>query len=154
MAIYLQDHLAGATAGLELAKRAHGANRETEFEAALAALRDEIDADRATLIAVMSLLSVGRDRPKETGAWLAEKAGRLKLNGQLRGYSPLSRVVELEGLMLGATGKLRLWETLAGLPEIDGRLAGVDLDALRARAESQRTRIAELLARATALAFA
>jgi hypothetical protein len=154
LAIYLQDHLAGATVGLELAKRACGSNRDGEFAAPLAALRDEIDADRVTLIDVMRQLGVGRDRPKEAGAWLAEKAGRLKLNGRLRGYSPLSRVVELEGLAMGVTGKLRLWETLAGLPAVEARLTGVDLPALQARAESQRARVAELHARATRLAFA
>ena len=35
---------------------------------------------------------------KNAGAWALEKVGRLKLNGELTSYSPLSRVVELEGL--------------------------------------------------------
>ena len=38
-------------------------------------------------------------------AWSAEKFGRLKLNGQLSGYSPLSRLEELEILALVAEGK-------------------------------------------------
>ena len=55
-----------------------------------------------------------RTTPKSAGAWTAEKFGRLKPNGQLTGYSPLSRLVELEGLKLGITGKLGLWTQPAG----------------------------------------
>jgi hypothetical protein len=36
----------------------------------------------------------------------------LKLNGQLRGYSPLSRLDELELLQIGVAGKRRLWRAL------------------------------------------
>ena len=42
--------------------------------------------------------------------WVAEKAGRLKLNGSLLTYSPLSRLVELEGLSLGVEGNFRCGE--------------------------------------------
>ena len=45
--------------------------------------------------------------------WTGEKLGRLKLNGQLLGYSPLSRLIELEGLMLGIAGKLAMWIALS-----------------------------------------
>lgn len=45
-------------------------------------------------------------------AWAAEKLVRLKLNGRLRGYSPLSRLLELEMLHIGITGKLELWQAL------------------------------------------
>ena len=43
----------------------------------------------------MDDLGVG-SRAKDGAAWVAEKLGRLKTNGQLTGYSPLSRLVELE----------------------------------------------------------
>jgi hypothetical protein len=152
LAIYLQDHLAASTAGLELVKRAHGANRRSEFGAPLAALRDDIAADRATLLEVMRRLDVGRDRVKETVGWAAEKAGRLKLNGRLLGYSPLSRVVELEGLAMAITGKRKLWELL-DRPPVDRRLDGVDVPRMLARADDQLARVTQLHARATVLAF-
>ena len=60
----------------------------------------------------MEAVDAGRDRVKVTAAWVGEKAGRLKPNGQLTGYSPLSRVVELEGLSLGIEGKRLLWVSL------------------------------------------
>ena len=44
--IYLQDHLAGSTAGLELARRTRGANEGTEYGPPLAKIADEIEADR------------------------------------------------------------------------------------------------------------
>ena len=61
---------------------------------------------------IMEDLGFGGDRLKNAGAWALEKAGRLKLNGELKSYSPLSRVVELEGLLTGITGKWGLWAAL------------------------------------------
>ncbi len=46
----------------------------------------------------MAALGVPQDRVKNAMGWGAEKLGRLKPNGQLTGYSPLSRMVELKGL--------------------------------------------------------
>ena len=97
---------------------------------------------------LMEELGVDRSRVKPVLAWLGEKVGRLKPNGQLRGYSPLSRVVELETLVLGITGKLRLWLLLDRL--LDGETAA-DLPALAARAEGQRDQVEDLQGRAIAL---
>lgn len=141
--IYLNDHLAGATVGVELARRVHASNRDNEaMAAALGRIAAEIEADRKTLEDVLERLGVSRDPLKPRAAWLLERLGRLKPNGQLRGYSPLSRVLELEGLAMGITGKLDLWRTLGGL-ELGVR-AGVDFDALVGRAEEQRAVVTDL----------
>jgi hypothetical protein len=153
IAIYLNDHLAGATGGLELARRAHGANRGTDFEEPLARLAAEIAEDRDALVDVMVRLGVTRDPVKVWAGWLAEKVGRLKLNGRIAGYSPLSRVVEFEGLALGVEGKRALWRALAGVVAEDARLEGVDLAALGRRAERQRRLIERERLRAAAIAF-
>jgi hypothetical protein len=153
IAIYLNDHLAGSTGGLELARRARGSNRGTSFEAPLERLATEIAEDRAALLDVMDRLGVARDPLKVWAGWAAEKAGRLKLNGRLTGYSPLSRVVELEGLALGIEGKRGLWRALAALAAEDERLAGVDFAALGRRAERQRRLVERERLRATATAF-
>lgn len=150
LAIYLNDHLAGATAGVELARRVCARNSgDPRFGAPLARLRAEIEADRQTLESVMKARGVRPDPVKRIGAHLAEKLGRLKPNGQLRGYSPLSRVLELEGLGLGITGKLRLWRLLAEVE--DASLRGFDFDALAVRAENQRHKVEELQSQAAAL---
>ena len=105
LSIYLNDHLAGATAGLELARRLRGSNEgNPEFGPAVAEICAEIEADRETLIAIMERLGVGRGRLKPALAVAGERLGRLKPNGQLRGYSPLSRLDEFEMLQIGVAG--------------------------------------------------
>jgi hypothetical protein len=152
--IYLQDHLAGSTAGLELARRTRGANKGTEYGAPLARIADEIEADRRHLQGIIEDLGFGGDRLKNIAAWGLEKMGRLKLNGELKGYSPLSRVVELEGLLTGITGKWGLWVALLEVAPSEPRLDAALLERLRARAEEQRATVEELREKAAREAFA
>src|SRR4051794_39162831 len=123
--IYLNDHLAGATAGRELAQRAAGANERTEFGPFLEDLAGQIAADHAQLEDVMERLDIGVDNLKVGALWLGENLGRLKLNGRLLDYSPLSRVIELEGLTAGVRGKLALWRTLAAAAPQEPRIADI-----------------------------
>jgi hypothetical protein len=148
LAIYLNDHLAGATGGVEMARRTRDANRDTEFGQPLATLCAEIEADRDSLEGLMADLDVGRSRYKPALAWLAEKAGRAKLNGALFSYTPLSRVIELETLVLGVNGKLRLWRLLA---ELLGEECPADLATLASRAKEQICRLEALQERAARL---
>ncbi len=148
LAIYLNDHFAGATGGVELARRLEASNAGGEFAAPLGELRVEIEADRATLLTLMDELGVARSPLKPHIAVLGERLARLKPNGQLRGYSPLSRLIELEALLLGISGKLRLW-VLCG--ELVGARSAFDFGSLAARAEAQRERVEGLQLRAAAL---
>ena len=148
LSIYLNDHLAGATVGANLARRAAASNAGTGYGSVLEAIANEIEEDRAALLHVMQRLAVGQDHLKTTLAWGAEKVGRLKLNGQLLGYSPLSRLEEIEALSLGVEGKLALWRALRSTHGSDARLGGVDLDELIDRARSQRRRLERLRTRA------
>ena len=151
--IYLQDHHAGSTTGLELARRAHGSNKDNDYGKALAPIVDEIAADQKSLESIMDDLGVGSDKIKDAGAWALEKVGRLKMNGQITGYSPLSRMVELEGLMTGITGKIGLWAALLQIAPDEPRLDAAHLERLRERGESQRTKVEELRKRAAGEAF-
>src|SRR3954468_21513583 len=152
LATYLNDHLAGSTVGLELAKRTLGSNRGTQFEPVLERVAREIDEDRETLRSIMRTLDVGEDTVKKLGAFVAEKLGRLKPNNALFSYSPLSRVVEFEGLALGVTGKLALWRALRQVD--DPRLESFDLPALEARATAQQDAIEEQRREAARIALA
>jgi hypothetical protein len=152
--IYLQDHLAGSTGGAELARRARGANEGTSYGEPLAKLADDIEADRRSLESVMDDLGFGADRAKNLAFWAAEKAGRLKLNGQLTGYSPLSRHVELEGLITGVNAKLSMWRTLRDVADSVPELEAARLDRLVERAEQQLETLHELRSRAGREAFA
>jgi len=143
LAIYLNDHLAGATGGVELARRVRVSNRgHNTFGRPLDRICKEIEEDRTTLEQVIDRLGFSQSRVKPAGAWVAEKLGRLKLNGRLHGYSPLSRVLELEGLLIGITGKMALWETLADLEGVE-RLE-IDFAQMSARAAEQRSAVDDL----------
>ena len=86
--IYLQDHYAGSTGGLEMAKRTANENAGTEFGGPLTRITGEIDEDRDALKRIMDRLDVSPAPVKATLAWAAEKAGRVKPNGQLRRLLP------------------------------------------------------------------
>ena len=154
LSIYLNDHLAGSTTGRDLARRALDNNRGTEFEPFLERLADQIDQDRDSLLDLMRRLDIGEDRIKQVVAWAIEKAGRLKLNGMLTGYSPLSRVVELEGLSLGVEGKLSGWRSLEKVAVSEPRLAAADLPRLIERARRQRRQLEKHRLRAVEIALA
>jgi hypothetical protein len=141
--IYLNDHLAGSMLGCELSRRALAENRGTSFGEFLERLHGEIVADRRTLKAVMTRLDVDHSPLKPAAAWALEKVGRLKLNGRVRGYSPLSRLLELEALEAGVAGKRSLWEVLAVAFDDDERLKQFDFAALVARADGQLSEIGE-----------
>jgi hypothetical protein len=151
LGIYLQDHLAGATTGVELARRAAGSNEGTPLGDSLERLAAEIDEDRETLREIMAALGVGEDRVKTTLGWTFEKLGRLKPNGQLTGYSPLSRLVELEGLHVGISGKLSNWEALRAT--FGEEVAGRNLEGLISRARRQLDELDEFRLEAARVAF-
>jgi len=151
--IYLQDHYAGSTGGLELAKRTAKANQGTEFGGPLTRLAGEIGEDRDALKRIMGACDVEPAPFKAALAWGAEKAGRLKPNGQVRGYSPLGRMVEVEGLVTGVTGKLSLWRALEQIAPGDAGLDAEQLAGLAGRAEDQLDRLHGLRDRAAAVAF-
>jgi hypothetical protein len=137
LATYLNDHLAGATAARELARRSASSNRGSVLGEFLSGLAEEIEEDRDALLAVMSELQIGVDRIKVLGGWTIEKLGRLKLNGRVLSYSPLSPLLELEGLLLGIHGKLALWLALKEIGADEPARATIDLAGLAARAERQ-----------------
>jgi hypothetical protein len=154
LGIYLNDHLAGATIGLELARRARGSNKGNEYGEVLDRIAREIEEDRQTLQGLMETLEIRRDHPKVAFGWVAEKFGRLKPNGQLTGYSPLSRLVELEALSLGIAGKASLWEALSEVAAEDSRLDAEELRRLTQRAERQRAEVWRLRQQAAREALA
>jgi hypothetical protein len=136
LGIYLNDHLAGSTGALELLKRAIGEYEGTDLGRFLVTLREDILADRRTLEQMMNELGVRADPVKRAGAWATEKLGRLKLNGQVTGRSPLTPLVELEALSMGIEGKRLLWKALDDVAA--DRLGHDRLAHLITRAKQQR----------------
>jgi hypothetical protein len=137
LGIYLNDHLAGATSGTELARRVASSGQEVADGELLRRLADDIGSDRQDLLAIMAALQIPVRWYKVSAAWIAEKAGRVKLNGRLATRSPLSSLEELELLRLGVEGKAAGWRTLRELARSDRRLDPARLDELIARARDQ-----------------
>ena len=152
--IYLQDHLAGATGGASLAVRLARNNQGTSYAAELTQLSREVADDLGTLQQLMAALHVSPNPAKNAAASVAERVGRLKLNGRLTGYSPLSRLVEIEALKAGVQGKAALWRSLQYVADDYPALDTQQFSTLQERAQSQLDRLLSLHRRAAVDALA
>lgn len=132
--IFLNDHLAVITGELRVARRAERSNRGTPLGADLDRLAGEIADDRAALAALLDAEGLPRNPVKPALVAAAEVIGRFKPNGRLRGYSTLSRVIELESVAAGAATRVGVWRILRAA---GGWSAGADAD-LAARVERAR----------------
>lgn len=137
--IYLNDHLAGSTAGLDLARRARDNSSDPDRTEMWNGVCEEIETDREILRKMLARLDFSPNPVKSALAWISEKAARLKPNGHLTGPSPLGQFLELEMMFLGVTGKLALWRMLARTD--DPRLRDFDFTRLIESAGSQRDRL-------------
>jgi hypothetical protein len=153
LAVYLTDHLAGSTGGVELARRLARAERAWSGGAELARVAEEVAQDREALRRIMARLGVSPSLPKTCLAWLGERVGRLKPNRRVLGRSRLSRVIELEVMRLGVEGKLAGWYTLLTVAESEPRLEVDELTGLASRATEQSALLATLRSRAAQEAF-
>lgn len=153
LGIYLNDQLAMGVAWRELAKRSAHNNRDTPAGEALGRVAAGIAEDVETFRGIMRRLGVQISRVKTGLAIVAERVGRIKPNGRVRSYSPLSRFEELEILAMGIDGKKQLWTTLRDLAGLGARLPDVDFDVLIDRAARQRAEIEPFRAAAGTEAF-
>ena len=144
LAIYLNDHLAGATGGVDLFRWVAGEHRGTPAGEVLAELAEEVELERDILLAIMRNLGVAVRHYKVAGGWLAEKVFRFSVHGGLRPRSELSSVLELEALHLAVLGKSAAWRMLRLLADTDPRLDSSQLDALAARAAEQSAELEDL----------
>lgn len=152
--VHLNDHLAVAAGATRLAQRTLGSNRGTAFEEFLVVLSAQLDEERKTLEQVIAALGESRNPVKTGLAAVLEWVGRSKLNGQLRGYGPQSRVIEFEGLGLAVEAMYSLWRTLAAVSSHHPALRAFDFGALAERAARQRGEVEEHRLAAARLAFA
>lgn len=139
--IYLNDHLMGAEVGLRVAGRCLDNNRGGPLGTFLEELQTEITEDRDALKGLMDAMEFPVDRVKLAAGVVAERIGRLKFNGQLTGYSDLSRLEELEGLHAGVNAKLRLWKSLERVASAHPAIESETITQLIGRAESQLERL-------------
>ena len=138
---YLNDHLAGAVTGSELANKISSEYAGTPFGPFLAELAREIEQDKATLEGLMERLGIQQSQIKQAASWIGEKASRLKLSETMTGDQNLKRLLEFEMLSLGIEGKLSMWRALIEVSDSYPELAAIDLAGLAKRAESQRSNL-------------
>jgi hypothetical protein len=74
-------------------------------------------------------------------------------NGRLLEYTPLTRVLELESLAIGISGKKAMWRALEDVASEDRRLMHYDFLALVERADDQLARVEALRLDAARTAF-
>lgn len=137
LGIYLNDQLAAGVLWREIARRSQRNNDGSDLGDALARVAAAIGEDVATFEQIMQRLGVRKNPVKTALAVAAERGGRLKPNGRLRSYSPLSRFTELDFLKYGIEGKKVLWQNLRDCARLGERLPDVDFDELIERAQRQ-----------------
>ncbi len=138
---YLNDHLSGANAGVEMAQRLHKRAADGPDAAVLARLAEDIERDREELRQLVEQLGEAGHRVKRAAGWVAGKAHRLAVGELLTGDEHLSMLLETETLALGIEGKLALWQALLAVASAYPQLAESDLARLADRAREQRGRI-------------
>ena len=139
LATYINDHLAGSVGAVELLERTVGQNEGTPMARTLAEVGAEIREEQQRLRELLDRIGSGESGLKKAGAWLAEKAGRLKLGDT--GSAALARMEALEALAIGIQGKLALWRALGRIGSRYPEVAALDLQRLERQAQTQFERV-------------
>lgn len=152
LGLYLSDHLTGATAGLGRIERMAEAYQDLPLHGELAELAEQVRGERDLYRVLLDYLHLPRRRHRQLLSGVAERIGRLKLNGRVVERSPLTVLLEAELMRSALVGKQAGWQTIADHAEE----LGLDPDrfvALVERTDHQIETIERLHAYARARAF-
>ena len=152
LATYLNDHLAGSVAAVEMLTYLEEVHRPTNLSETLANVRVAILADRQELDSLMSSLGITASPPRKALGWITEKLAETKLALDDRIGGPLHTLEALEAIALGIDGKRALWHAL-GFANIRELHVG-DFHRLGGLAVEQRAQIESARLEAALLAFA
>ena len=141
MDVYLNDHLAGAMLGSDLAGQIRDRNAGTALGEVMGGLASQIEEDRETLLDLMGRMGTPKNPVKQATGWMAEKASRVKFSGRLSGEPDHGVFMALEALALGVEGKRSLWVALREVAGEYPPLASTNLDELINRAEAQHAEL-------------
>ena len=131
---YLNDHLAGSVAAIELLEKVIEHHSEDRFGKIFSHWRNDIQADQETLRDLIRKLGAEESAIRKAGAWVAEKFSRIKI-GDVDDSASLLQA--LEALALGITGKRLLWRSLGTIAQNFAPLQGTDFGELEKRAQDQ-----------------
>jgi hypothetical protein len=112
MDVYLNDHLAGATLGSDLAEQIRNRHEGTPLGEVMRSIAPQVEEDRQTLLDLMERMGTSKNPVKQASGWLAEKASRVKFSGAVSGEPDHGAFMALESLTLGVEGKMSLWKAL------------------------------------------
>lgn len=127
LGIYLNDHVTGATAALARVRRMARVYRSMPIGSTFRDIAAKIEQERSWLVELMEDLDLPVRRYKIVGARLAERLGRLTLNGRLVRRSRLTPLLETEILRSAVAGKYSGWSTL----KVVGASAGLTASQLQ-----------------------
>ena len=142
LSAYLNDHLAGSVGAIEMVERAIGENAGNLLARRLQKELEEIRKDQDIVRDLIQRIGSAESRLKKAGAWLVEKAGRVKLSGTDE-PTELSRMETLEALVIGIHGRRALWRALRVVADKHPVLRDLDLDSLERQAAEQHDRVEE-----------
>lgn len=137
MDVYLNDHLAGAMLGSDLAEQIRDGHEGTPLGDVMASIAAEVEEDRQTLLDLMERMGTSKNPVKQATGWIAEKASRAKFSGVTSRGREHGAFMALESLTLGVEGKRSMWKVLKKLASEYPALAATNLDELINRAEAQ-----------------
>ncbi len=138
---YLNDHLAGSVAAVELVDHLREASRGTEREQLFESLRKGIEQDQKVLRELLRATGGTESKIRKTAAWLTAKLGEIKLRLDDPGNGELHLLEALETLGLGIQGKLALWQALEAARDHKPELRALDFAALKRRALQQHGQV-------------
>ena len=143
LSIYLNDHLAGSVAAIDLIHHLIADDPAPELERELVELQSGLQLEQRTLRKLID--SIGSEsKLSQAMAWVGEKVARLKV-----GYGPadatsLRRFEALETLALGFCGRRMLWHTMAYLCEQDALRSELDFRQLEEEAGQDAEKLERL----------
>lgn len=153
IAIYLNDHLAGSVAGLNMLEHIINRLEGTDSVSELQRIKAEIESEQEELKRLIEKVGSSQSPVRKAGAWLGEKFAELKLRFDDPAGGDLLLFESLEAMSLGIEGKRCLWKALRAVSEKDTTLQLSDFDALEGQASEQRAVVEALRIEAAAKAL-
>ena len=141
LAVYLNDHMAGAVAAVELLEHLEKAHAGTPIARFVGELRADVEEDKEVLAGIIARLGHDQSGTRKAAAWLTERIARLKLRIDDPSGGALRLFESLEAMALGVDGKRALWPALDAISATRPQLQGIDFAGLERRADEQRRRI-------------
>jgi hypothetical protein len=136
---YLNDHLAGSVAAVDLLERIHASFPEADVGRLAERLRREINEEQEYLKSLINNVASGESLTRKVGGWVGGKLAAVKLKLDDPSTSDFFLFESLEALSLGIEGKRSLWIALQLLVSQDPHLNADELRGLQEQAERQRS---------------